>query len=38
MQAGVPLLLAFDCTEIQLLLVAYQGEDPNPEIIPLAVN
>ena len=38
MQAGAPLLLAFNCTEIQLLLVAYQGEDSNPEIIPLAVN
>ena len=38
MQAGVPLLHTFDCIEIQLLLVAYQGEGSKPEIIPLAVN
>ena len=38
MQAGAPLLLTVDCSEIQLILVAYQGKDSKPEIIPLAVN
>ena len=38
LQAGALLTGTFHCTEIKLLLVAYQGEGSKPEIIPLAVN
>ena len=38
LQAGVRLVGPFQCTEIKLLLVAYQGGGSKPEIIPLAVN
>jgi Holliday junction resolvase-like predicted endonuclease len=38
LQAGVRLLGPFQCTEIKLLLIAYQGNGSKAEIIPLAVN
>ncbi len=38
LQAGALLTGTFHCTEIKLLLVAYQGQGLKPEIIPLAVN
>ena len=38
LQAGALLTGTFHCTEIKLLLIAYQGEGSKPEIIPLAVN
>jgi Holliday junction resolvase-like predicted endonuclease len=38
LQAGALLTGTFHCTEIKLLLVAYQGQGSKPEIIPLAVN
>jgi len=38
LQAGVRLVGTFQCTEIKLLLIAYQGNGSKAEIIPLAVN
>lgn len=38
LQAGVRLVGTFRCTEIKLLLIAYQGNGSKAEIIPLAVN
>ena len=38
LQAGVRLVGPFQCTEIKLLLIAYQGNGSKAEIIPLAVN
>lgn len=38
LQAGARLTGTFHCTEIKLLLIAYQGEDLKPEIIPIDVN
>ncbi|MBT7659953.1 MAG: hypothetical protein HN571_06730 [Bacteroidetes bacterium] len=38
LQAGVRLVGPFQCTEIKLLLIAYQGNGLKAEIIPLAVN
>jgi Holliday junction resolvase-like predicted endonuclease len=38
LQAGVRLVGPLQCTEIKLLLIAYQGNGSKAEIIPLAVN
>ncbi|MDA0741875.1 MAG: YraN family protein [Bacteroidetes bacterium] len=38
LQAGVRLVGPFQCNEIKLLLIAYQGNGSKAEIIPLAVN
>ena len=38
LQAGALLTGTFHCTEIKLLLIAYQGEGLKPEIIPIDVN
>ena len=38
LQAGVRLVGTFQCTEIKLLLISYQGNGSKAEIIPLAVN
>ena len=38
LKAGVRLVGTFQCTEIKLLLIAYQGNGLKAEIIPLAVN
>lgn len=38
LQAGAPLLNKFNCTEIQLLLIAYQAGGSKAEMIQLCVN
>jgi Holliday junction resolvase-like predicted endonuclease len=38
LKAGVRIVGTFQCTEIKLLLIAYQGNGLKAEIIPLAVN
>ena len=38
LHAGAPLLNRFNCTEIQLLLIAYQVKGSKAEIIQLCVN